>query len=325
MATKTDAPDLTRAQLIKVVRTSEEINGVGKMRALAALQRLQRKDVGDLLMEVVSDKQELPRFRHMALVGIYKLGGARANAALGVAAEHADELSAPTIATALGRVGTPDRLAVVERLASIAAPNARGRAQFAATLLAYRHSLDGHDVRPPTAKALQELGRRRSQPIAADKARADAAARALDALVDEPLEIDLTTESGLRIVCEPNAFVWLWTKGAAVKGFSAMAAQKGVAGALFRKRRFENAYSLSAIGLGTPAQAGVRLTVHRADSGQIIYAGTVAADGTLELRARNRPGLPAIDISARIDAGRVEVVKAKSATRVPEAKTPRRS
>ena len=53
---------------------------------------------------------------------------------------------------------------------------------------------DGHDVRPPGGNALQELGRKRSTPIASAKARTDVAARALEALADEPLEIELTTE-----------------------------------------------------------------------------------------------------------------------------------
>jgi hypothetical protein len=325
MATKTQDPGLTRAQLIKVVRTGGAIKGVAKMRALAALQSRERKDVGDALMEVVADKQEAPRFRHMAVLGLYKMGGTRADEALAAASKHADKLSAPTIAMALGRVGTAKRLAMIQRLESVAAPHAKARATFAATLLAYRHGLEGHDVRAPTGNALQELGRRRSQPIEAAKARADVAARALAALADEPFELDLTTENALRIVCEPNTFVWLWTKDAAARGFSALAEQKGVAGVLFRKRRLEDGYALSAVGLGTPTRAGVRLTVHRAESGKILYSGLVAADGTLELKARKHPGLAAVAISARVEVGRVEVKSAKSAALVREARVPKRS
>jgi hypothetical protein len=325
MATTTQDIGLTRAQLIKVVRTGETIKGVAKMRALAALESRQRKDVGDVLLEVVADKREAPRFRHMAVLGLYKMGGKRADEALAAASKHADNLSAPTIAMALGRVGTAKRLAMIERLESVAAPHAKARATFAATLLAYRHRLEGHDVRAPTGNALQELGRRRSQPIKSAKATGAVAARALAALADEPLELELTTENALRIVCEPNTFVWLWTKDAAGRGFSALAEQKGVAGALFRKRRLEDGYALSAVGLGSPTRAGVRLTVHRAESGKILYSGLVAADGALELKARNHPGLAAVAISARVEAGRVEVKTAKSATLVREARTPKRS
>jgi hypothetical protein len=323
MATTTRDAELTRAQLIKVVRTGGDIKGIAKMRALAALQTRGRKDVGDVLLEVVADTQEAPRFRHMAVIGLYKMGATRADEALTAASRHADELSAPTIAMALGRVGTADRLPVVEKLEGVAARHAKARAAFGATLLAYRHRLDGHDVRPPTAKALQELGRKRSKPIESAKARTDLAARALDALAEEPLGVELTTERGIRIVCEPNTFVWLWTTDAAAQGFSALADQKGVAGVLFRRRRLENAYSLSAIGLGTPTRAGVRLTVHRADSGTILYSGMVAPDGTLDLHARDQPGLAAVAISARVQAGVAEVRTANSAALVPKARTPK--
>lgn len=323
MTTTTSEPGLTRAQLIEVVRSGGEIKGVGKMRALAALQVRPRKDVGDVLLEVVADKREEPRYRHMAVIGLYRMGGTRAEEALAAAAGHADELSAPTIAMALGRVGTADRLAALEKLEGVAARPGKGRAAFGATLLAYRHRLDGHDVRAPAAKALQELGRKRSQPIESAKARADLAARALEALAEEPLELALTAERGIRIVCDPNTFVWLWTPDAGEKGFSALAERKGVAGVLFRRRRLENAYTLSAIGLGTPTRGGVRLTVHRADSGRILYAGMVAPDGALELKARDHPGLAAVAIAARVRAGVAEVQTAKSAALVRNARAPK--
>lgn len=322
MATKTQELGLTRAELVKVVRTGKAVKGVEKMRALAALQGSARKDVGDVLTAIVADKAEAPRFRHMAVLGLYKIGGRGADEALAAVSRHADELSAATIAMGLGRVGTAKRLAEVQRLERVAAPHARDRAAFATTLLAYRHRLDGHDVRAPAATVLQELGSKRSQPIEATAATADVADRVLATLADEPLGLDLTAQDAVQIVCEPNTFVWLWTEDAAAAGFSAVAERKGVTGVLFRKRRFDEGYALSAFGLGTPRQAGVRLTVHRAESGTILYAGLVAADDTLELKARNHPGLAAVAITARVKAGRVEFKTARSASLVPKARTP---
>lgn len=325
MATKTQDLGLTRAQLVKVVRTGKAAKGVAKMRALAALQGSDREDVGDILMTIVADKAEAPRFRHMAVLGLYKIGGTNADEALAAVSQDADELSAPTIAMALGRIGTAKRLAEIQRLEGVAAPHAKARAAFATTLLAYRHRLDGHDVRAPATNVLQELGSKRSQPIEATAATADVADQALATLADEPLELDLTAQDAVQIACEPNTFVWLWTKDVAAAGFSAVGDRKGVTGVLFRKRRVAEGYALSAFGLGTPRQAGVRLTVHRADSGTILYAGLVAADGTLELKARNHPGLAAVVISARVDAGRVEFTTAKSAALVPKARVPKPS
>jgi hypothetical protein len=323
MATTTRDPGLTRAELIEVLRTGQPVKGVPKMRALAALQAREPRDLGDVFLELAGDKEEPPRFRHMAVLGLYKMGGARADEALVAASRRADELSAPTIAMALGRVAPRQRLTTIERLEGVAASHAKPRARFAATLLAYRHRMDGHDVRAPARTALQELGRKRARPIEIGRARADLAQRALAALAEEPLELDLATDGALQIVCDPNAFVWLWTTEAARKGFAALADRKGVAGVLFRKRRLENAYALSAFGLGTPTRAGVRVTVHRAESGAILYSGVAARDGTVELSARDQPGLAAVALSGRVEDGRVEVTNAKSAIVVRQARTPK--
>jgi hypothetical protein len=325
MATTATDPGLTRAQLIKVVRTGTEMNGVAKMRALAALQHRPEKEARNVLLEVVANKREAPRFRHMAALGLYRVGGSKAREALTTAAEQADESSAATLAMGLGRIGTADNLAVVERLEAIAPSFARDRARFAQTLLAYRHGLEGNDVKAPVGSALQELGRRKAQPIETRRARKDEAATALEALVDEPLDIDLTTERALRIDCQPNTFVWLWTSVTAEGGFAPLASQKAVAGVLFRKRLFQNGYALSAIGLSTPMRGGTRLTLHRPETGAISYVGTVGADGSLELKARSRPGVAAVAIKARVEAGSVEVMTAQSALVSSEAKAPKRA
>jgi hypothetical protein len=325
MATTTVDPGLTPAQLIKVVRTGAERNGVAKMRALAALQGRGEKRTRDVLLEVVRDKQEPPRFRHMAALGLYRIGGSRAREALTAAADAADKSSAATVAMGLGRIGTAGHLRVVERLERIAPAFARDRVRFAETLLAYRHGLAGHDVKAPTGAALQELGRRKAQPINSRLARKDESASALEALEEEPLDIDLTTDRALRIDCEPNTFVWLWTRVTAAGGFAPLAGKNAVAGALFRKRLFQKGYALSAIGLSTPMPGGMRLTLHRPESGAISYVGTVLADGSLELKARSRPGVAPVAVKARVDAGGVEVTTARSALISLKAQTPKRA
>ncbi len=325
MATTSTEPGLTRAQLIQVVRTGAAIKGVHKMRALAALQRRERKDVGGILLEVVADRQELPRFRHMAAMALYQMGGVRGRDALVAAAHGADASSAPAIAVGLGRIGDAASLPVVERLEEVAPPHARDRAAFAATLLAYRHGLEGHDVRTPARTTMQEIGEDRAQSVEMQPARAEDARRALDGLAGEPLDVDLTTDRALRIECKPNTFVWLWTKETARNGFSRLADRRGVAGVLFRKRIFEDAYALSAIGLGTPMRGGTRLTLHRAETGAIDYVGTVGLDGSLDLKARSRPGLPAVEIKLHVEEGAVEVATARSAVMSRTTRAPKRS
>jgi hypothetical protein len=325
VSTRVLVPEVTRAQLLAIVRTGKELRGVGKMRALAALRGRDVASVRDVLQELAADRQEAPRFRHMAVMGLYAIGGARASQALSEAAQRADESSATPIAVGLGRVGPADSLAIVERLGRMAPAHARRHAQFAETLLAYRHRLDDHDVRAPAASNLLELARARSMAIDIDSAPPAEAAKALEALADEPLEIGLTTDNAQRILCDPEQLIWLWTRETASRGLSALTARKGVAGALFRRRPFEEGYSLSEIGLGTPTRGGSRLTLHRADSGRIMYSGTFAEDGSLVIKARNEPGVAAVAIEVQIDGGRVTASKARSASTLRNPNVPKRS
>jgi hypothetical protein len=259
----------------------------------------------------------------MAVMGLYEMGGARARAALSAAVEYADAVSAPAIALGLGRIGTSDSLALLRRLERIAPPHAKHRVRFAVTLLAYRHGRPRYDVRVPGGKAFQDLGRRRSQAVGVRQARENDAVRALEALGREPLDVPLVTAQALRIDCEPNTFLWLWTMDTAERGLPSPADRRSVAGVLFRKHPILDTYSLTAIGLATPRPRGVRLTLHRAATGAMVYAGVLGSDGSFELRTSNRPGLAAVDIRAKVEAGKVAMMTGKSALTRRNAKTPK--
>ena len=323
MATQTKGSPLTRKQLVEVIQTGRGRRGVGKMRALAMLRDRKRKDAGDVMMEVVASRRENPRFRQMAAMGLYELGGDRADEALAKAAQHVDPGLAGTVAMGLGRVGSADRLAMVEELGRVAEGHARERVDFSASLLAYRHGLDGHEVRFPTKRQLQELGRRKANDIKIGKATAAEAELAAAAIKAQPLDVPVSTANALSIQCEPNTFVWLWAGKVARSGLIDGAERKRVAAVMFRLSRFAKQYALSALVLATPARGEVRLTVHRADSGAVLYAGTVADDGSLRLSARSRPGVAAVDVQARLTAARAEVVKARSAAIALEARAPK--
>jgi hypothetical protein len=293
------------------------------MRAIAMLRNRKRRDAGDVLMEVVADRRQAVRFRQMAAMGLYELGGDSADQALSKAAEHADPMLAGTIAMGIGRTGTAERQALVDELAEFAAPPVKERAVFASSLLAYRHGLDGHEVRFPTTRQLQNLGRRKANPIKISRASAATAKVAAAALKSQPLDVSVSRSNALSIQCSPNDFVWLWTDGAARRGFGAASDSKAVVALLFRKSRFENRYSLSAIALGTPVRGEVRLTIHRAESGKALYAGKIDKAGRMKLRARAHPGVAAIDLRAGFKGPRVEVEKAMSAAIVHEARSPK--
>lgn len=322
MATQTREPDLTRQQLLRILQTGNEIKGIGPMRALTVLQHKRRPNVAELFLELMTDDARLPRLRRLAALGLYRIGGERGRSALHAAAERADAVSAPAVAMGLGRIGAADSLDRINRLETRSPAHARDRVRFAATLLAYRLGLPGGEVRAPTGRSMQELGRKRARPIDVTSARRDVVALAFEALSDDPLDVDLTEENAQRITCDPNTFVWAWTRGAAGADPATLAREKRVAGVLFRQRLFENAYALSAIGLATPVRNGVRLTIHRASSGEIVYAGFVGPDGKGSLQAREHPGVAAIELAGELADGRIEISRARSAIIASPAREP---
>lgn len=317
-------PKLSRAQLIAIARTGEPAKGVGRMRALATLQQRPSKDSSDIFLEILKDKKEAPRARHMAVMGIYRLDGEQARGSLLAAARTADAAIAAPIAVALGRIGEAGDLAVIERLEKIAPGHARNRVEFAARLLAYRHHLDGYEVRSPAKDRLQILGRKGYHPITFAAARGKELEYARQALADEPFLADITTEKAIRIECEPNQFLWLWAKDAVASRLAGAEKRKGVLNLLLLKSEFDESYALSLVGLVTPSSRGqYRISLHRPENGEIMYFGTAEADGSFELVARAWPGLAPVDVKGRATPGGLEIATAKSAVNVLPAKVPR--
>ena len=276
MSTSIREIPLDRSTLARLAREGGSVEGVGRMRAIAALRRARTAEIAPLF-----------------------------------------------VALGLGRIGSPERLGLVERLAEQVTRASKAKAAFAATLLAYRHRLSSRTAEIPRASDLLELGRAESRTIRFESADRDTAALALRALAGRPLDVSLVTDAAQLIHCEPNVFVWLWNKEALAHGPGALDAN-AVAGALFRRNEFDKTFSLSAIAFATPQRGAHALTLHRPDSGRVLYAGTVDEDGTLSLQTHRSPGAAAIVLKARLDSGRIEASSAESTVRTAERKTPER-
>ena len=147
---------------------------------------------------------------------------------------------------------------------------------------------------------------------------------AIRTLEIQPIDVQLTTTNAQRIICSTNTFVWLWSESAQ-GGVTETARDKNtVAGLLFRKNQFDKNFSLSLIGLTTPRTSGIRLTLHRATSGKIMYTGIISTDGKAELFARKHPGMSAISLKAVIKGDNaVQIARGKSAIKPLEANRPK--
>ena len=136
------------------------------MRAIIALRHSRSTQKAEVFSSLLADRQELPRFRHMAVTGLLELGGVGAERALLESVRNADELTAAPLALALGRIGSPDAETAISGLRSRALPAQRSQVEFAMSLLAYRHNLAGGEVAVPAADSLLSINRdSHTQPI----------------------------------------------------------------------------------------------------------------------------------------------------------------
>lgn len=320
MATQTKKPRLTRVQLADVVRTGNDVRGVGRARALDLLRRRTRHDAADELTGLAVDRRLEPGLRRAAVMGLYEMGGERASKALKLAAESADAEVAPQVALGLGRIGPADELPLVDEMVSISVDHLRDQAEFGAMLLSYRHALDEHTVRAPTGRQLQEIGDAVTHGISFGKVTAANVADVSAALRRQPIDVSTSESAAQLIVCGASTYVWVWTK-TSLGGFERPSRAKHVAGLLLRRHPITDSLAVSAVGLVTPRRGADLLTIHRFTSGHTLYSGTLTGDEAA-VKATKHPGLAAVDVQVGVRQGAWKVASGLSSSIVREARKP---
>ena len=115
----------------------------------------------ETLETVVADPARPPEMRAIAAVGLGSLPDGRSAGALLKAAASKDGALARRAIEALGRVGTPDTLARLRRLAPV--PGAAQKTlDFARSLIAYRHGLEGERLALPRGARVTPVDRARA-------------------------------------------------------------------------------------------------------------------------------------------------------------------
>ena len=130
------------------------------------------------------------------------------------------------------------------------------------------------------------------QEIAVEPSSPSGTAQALEALRREPIGIALTGKRALSLECSPNNFTFVWNELTVNDAATGLAERKTVLGVITRKSRFLEQHSLSAVVLSTPLARGTRLTVHRADTGDVLYSGSISTGwANSSMRTARRPGV----------------------------------
>ena len=329
MPTQTVPEGIDDSQLISIINTGQPgPGGLSKMRAMAALRRSRSTRKVEVFSSILQNRHEQPRLRRMAVMGLYELGGLRAERALIETWRNGDEDIAPAIAQSLGRIGSARAAPLLRELLANAPREARARETFAVSLLAYRHNLDGNEVEVPRGDGLIALAPSSDNvEIRVTEPNYRQSSLALAALRREPIGVSLMTQNARQFECGPNTFVLLWNLAFSLRRLGRINTQKAVAGILFRKSRFDDNYSLSSVILGTPDANGLQISVHNS-GGEALYAGMIdlsTAEGRFDIQACRRSGANPIEFKGAIRDGQMVIESARSAVTVHNPRIPSRA
>lgn len=256
------------------------------------------------------------------------LAGTHPDRALAAARDVRDpgeRLALAALAT-LGRLGGPDDLAVVARLADApeASPLIGARAGFARTLLAHRFGLE--DPAEPLAPDLLPEPGSGAGGFVSSATGVMRAATVLAAVRDAVPEISSQTHLVLDVTCW-NVVIYLVLRRDLQEpdGRAAVLGAPAVLGVVASTVPEHHTVSADMLVLSRPAADGLSLTVTRT-TGEPAYAGTAEStpDGlTADLRAVRRPGAAACRIRALVSDAGIEVFGRSGASaavppRVPE-------
>jgi hypothetical protein len=305
--------------LERIVRSGKPIAGIGKMRALAALPHADSAKAGTILEEVARNKKEEPNFRHMAVLGLYHRNGVGAREALIRTARTAEGTLAADIAMLFGRIGEQADRKTIVKLIEATPRHSRAIAKFALALLDYRFGERGRGLAlkdvEPTRKRLGEW--QEISVLALPRKHLEEVKAALSV---EPVSVEFEMSRAKKIACGPETFAWVPT---VASGAELPANRNYVAGVLLHLNPVTLTYSLSRIGLVTSNAKRAILTLHRPQTGAIMYIGNVDPSGSWELRSTAWPGLAPIQIKGTNKSGEIAFEMARSSTSVQRARGPK--
>jgi len=287
--------------------------------AMAQLAASDRADRETLLVQVFENAIEPRRYRIVAAIALGRVATPGAERILLHNLPKTADDCFPEVLRSLGRIGGPEALGAIDALKLPAQHPASRTAAYAATLIAHRLGLPGHELPFPAETNLLNPPATQTRPIEFTQLEQATAREVLDAMKQHPYGIafdpakltQIRCAGEINVVCPNSEF--LRTAAARLKERKAVLA----VGALQSPETGD--YSVSYVFLTRPAAriAGtIEIMVHRC-SGTLALAGTgkiVGARVEFELRSVRKPGAWAISVKGGMEDGRIQITKAASST-----------
>jgi len=291
--------------------------GFSRAEAMAQLAASDLHDRERLLAQVLEDSSQPRRYRAVAAIALGRIATSASEKILLRNLPKTADDSFPEVLLSLGRIGTAKALAAIGALNLSPQYPAWAKAAYAATLIAHRLRLPGHELPFPANADLLEPPATQMRPIEFTPLEPAIALTVLDAMKRHPYGITFDPAKLTRIQCagEINIFCpnceFLGAAAASLRDRKALFAL----GALQSPETGD--YSVSYVFLTRPSPAGtIEIMVHRC-SGALALAGTgtvAGLQGEFKLRSVRRPGALAISVKGAMQDWRVRITEAASST-----------
>jgi len=258
----------------------------------------------ETLEAVVADPARPPEIRAIAAVGLGSLPDGRSAGALLKAAASKDGTLARRAIEALGRVGTPDTLALLRRLAAVPAAAQKSLA-FARSLIAYRHGLEGERLALPRGARVTPVDRARAASLPVGRLSAAAWAALKPALQGADAIVAPAARPPLEINCGKDRFLLFVHPMLDGSAPGQALARPMVASVLMKWSPTLTRWFLAEYIFSHPAPGGAAQLLGTRPTGSMVHAGRASADGAslrVELQALDTPFAAPSQIEALIGA-----------------------
>ena len=316
----TDLLGALRSEDLERVRSvAMERNHPDRVRAIGLLVAARAPGTDLLLARILRDGQEDRGIRAAAASELGRLGPGpdAVGMLLGSLLEIEDPGIRIQIAGALARVGTPDAMEPLGRVAERSEGALKLQAEFARSVIACRHDVRGYDFPPVSPREALALDSERAQAFGFERAPLAEALVALAHLGSDTYGLLPEPELSHVILCGPaRMLVALNPEALGGDAKSGPATRPFVLGLIADRSQEDGSYSMRWLMLSWPdgKSSQVNLAVHR-PSGDRILSGalkTGAKGGTFELRSVRRPGGVPILLRGRLAGRDVAVSEALS-------------
>ncbi len=278
------------------------------------------------LQYLLEDENESSKLRYLAALGLARTDVRAAHEILVAATRINNDRVRAGVMRALGQIGGKDALDAIERVLPNTGDTARPQALFAATLIAHRLGLAGHDAPAPSATNVLDMAPDHGVRVHIRRALSTEAERSLVSLGQRPYGIELADEPMYEYRCDRcSGTIMLNREFTRSDALDALQQRKAIFGIGTLRDAASGTYSPAAIFLTAPdPKGGVRISVHLTNGSQLFVGEAAVRGGEAQwtLRAVRRLGAFPIHAEGDFKRGHLNIRVAASGTRIVQRAHP---